>query len=403
MSATRILLADTLAPFVPGRLQDLGAEVEVQPGLKGEALTRALAERDPTVLVVRSTRVTEADVAAAGHLALVVRAGAGVNTIDLDACSARGVYVANCPGKNASAVAELALGHLVNLDRRLADNVQALREGRWDKKTFGVARGLRGRGLAVLGTGRIGREVIALARALGMGVTAWSRSLDDAEAQRLGIRRAATPEDAVEGADAVTVHLALAPETRGRIGRSVFEAMRPGALFVNTSRAEVVDEAALLEALDEKGLRAGLDVFSGEPAAKEGAFDDPLARHPQVYGTHHIGASTEQAEEAVGEEVARIVGAFLAGAPIPSCVNLAARSAATHLLVVRHRDRVGVLAAILGTLREAGHNVEEMENTVFSGGEAAVARIQLVGEPDPATLGRISGDEGVFAATVTSL
>lgn len=399
----RILIADKLASFTAGRLQDLGARVTVEPGLSGAELTDRLADLDPEVLVVRSTRVTAADVEAARSLALIVRAGSGVNTIDLDAASARGVYVANCPGKNAAAVAELTLAHLLNLDRRLADNVIALREGVWNKKELGNGRGLRTRTLAVLGCGQIGREVIRLARAFGMRVVAWSRSLTDADAEALGVERAGSPEEAVRGADAVTVHLAATPETKRRIGESVFEAMKPGALFVNTSRAEVVDTGALLRAIEQKDLRAGLDVFDGEPAAKLGPFDDPIARSPAVYGTHHIGASTAQAEEAVAEEVVRIVAAYCAGQPIPNCVNLARRTAATHVLVVRHADRVGVLAGVLDALRQADINVEEMQNTVFDGARAACARIAVVGAPDSATLDRIGAVDAVFSIAVSEL
>ncbi len=396
----RILVADKLAAFVPGRLQDLGAEITYDPGLAGDALTERLGEISPEVLVVRSTKVTADHIARSRPLSLIVRAGAGVNTIDLAAASARGVYVANCPGKNAVAVAELTLGHLLNLDRRIADNVSALRAHRWDKKAFAQARGLRGRSLAVLGCGQIGREVIALSRAFGMEVTAWSRSLDDDAAEALGVHRAPTPEDAVRHADAVTVHLALASDTRGRIGESVFGAMQPGAYFVNTSRGEVVDQEALRRAVADKGLRAGLDVYANEPASGTGTFDDPIADDLGVYGTHHIGASTAQAEEAVGEEVIRIVDAHLAGRAIPSCVNLATQTPATHVLVVRHADRVGVLASILERLREAGHNVQEMQNIVFSGAEAACARIAVVDAPTDETLRSIESSDAVFSAHV---
>jgi D-3-phosphoglycerate dehydrogenase len=322
-----------------------------------------------------------------------------VNTIDLKAASARGVYVANCPGKNAVAVAELTIGHLVNLDRRIADNVAALRAHRWDKKDFGVARGLRGRTLAVIGTGQIGREVIKRAQAFEMRIVAWSRSLTDAEAKALGVTRAGSPEDAVKDADAVSVHLALSPETRGRIGESVFAAMRPGAFFMNMARAEVVDQAALVRALDGKKLRAGLDVFEGEPSAAQGEVTDPIVDRPDVYGTHHIGASTDEAEEAVGEEVVRIVAAYGAGAAIPNCVNLATRTPATHLLVVRHADRVGVLANVLGVIREAGINIEDMQNIVFAGGASACARIGLVSALPADSLGRLAGDEAIFSVS----
>lgn len=397
----RILVADKLATFVPGRLQDLGAEVILDPKLSGETLTARIREKSPDVLVVRSTKVTRADVEASRSLALVVRAGAGVNTIDLAACSSHGVYVTNCPGKNSAAVAELTIGHLVNLDRRIADNVAALRSRRWDKKDFGVARGLRGRTLAVLGAGNIGAEVIRRARAFGMHIVVWSKDFSDADAAALGVEVRATPEDAVRGADAVTVHLALVPETRGRIGESVFDAMKPGAYFVNTSRGEVVDQAALAEALDRKGLRAGLDVFEKEPSASEGKFEDPIADNPRVYGTHHIGASTDEAEEAVGEEVVRIVAAYRDGRTIPNCVNLAVKTPATHVLVVRHADRVGVLAGVLGVLREANINVQDMQNVIFDGSQAACARIAVIGEPGPEALARVASSADVFAVSVS--
>jgi D-3-phosphoglycerate dehydrogenase len=386
----RVLLADKLAPFVAGRLQDLGARVDVDPKLDGDSLVARIRETDPEVLVVRSTKVQKAHLEAGKALSLVIRAGAGVNTIDLASASARGVYVANCPGKNAAAVAELAIGHLVNLDRRIADNVAALRAHRWDKKTFGEARGLRGRTLAVLGVGQIGREVVVRAKAMGMRIVGWDKSLSAAEAE-------------VQGADAVTVHLAYVPETEKRIGASVFGAMKQGSYFVNTSRGEVVDEEALLEACTSKKIRAGLDVFAKEPSASTAEVSGAVFDHPNVYGTHHIGASTDEAEEAVGEETVRIVRAYQAGKPIPNCVNLAHKSGATHVVVVRHVDRVGVLAHVLRILSEAKHNVEDMQNIVFSGNAAACARIDVVGEVSQEVLARIAESPDVFAATVSPI
>ncbi|MDQ3036434.1 MAG: NAD(P)-binding domain-containing protein [Myxococcota bacterium] len=399
----RILVADKLAAFVPGRLQDLGARLDVDPKLEGESLAARMRELDPEVLVVRSTKVAAAHIEAGRSLSLIIRAGAGVNTIDMGTASARGVYVANCPGKNAAAVAELAIGHLINLDRRIADNVASLRAHQWDKKTFGAARGLRGRTLAVLGVGPIGCEVIVRAQALGMKVVGWSRSLSEAQAEELGITRAATPEAAAASADAVSVHLALTPETKQRIGASVFASMRPGAYFVNTSRGEVVDQDALLEACSARGIRAGLDVFASEPSAGQGPFEHAIADHPNVYGTCHIGASTEEAEEAVGEEVVRIIAAYQNAEPIPNCVNMAVRTAATHVVVVRHADRVGVLAHVLRILSEARHNVQGMENIVFSGGHAACVRVEVVGEPSPDVLRAIGESPDVFHVGASSI
>jgi D-3-phosphoglycerate dehydrogenase len=396
----KILLADKLAPIVAGALADLGADVLSEPALAGLALTERLRSMDPDVIVVRSTRVDAEHIDAARTLGLVIRAGAGVNTIDLAACSGRGVYVTNCPGKNAAAVAELAIGHLINLDRRIVDGAVALREGRWDKKEFGRARGLRGRTLAVLGTGGIGLEVVRRAQAFGMLIRAWSRSLTREQAAALNVAHAESPEDAVRGADAVTVHLSLTPDTRGRIGESVFDAMGEGTYFVNTARAEVVDDAAMFRAAKERGVRLGLDVFPREPAGSTGVFDDERVRLSCVYGSHHIGASTDEAEDAVGHEVIRIVRAFRDGRAVPNCVNMELPSTATQLLSVRHADRVGVLARVLGVLREAGHNVEEMQNEVFAGRRAACARIALVGRPSDETLDRLAADADVFGVSI---
>lgn len=396
----RILIADKLAASIPGRLADLGAEVLVDPKLGATELATRLASTEADVLVVRSTQVLREQIHAAPRLALIVRAGAGVNTIDLATASARGVYVANCPGMNAAAVAELAIGHLLNLDRRIAENVIALRAGQWDKKGFSVARGLRGRTLALLGYGRIGAEVARRARALGMHVVAWSRSLTIEQARAQDIEHAISPEDAVRRADAVSVHLALTAETRSRIGASVFESMRHGAYFVNTSRGEVVDEAALLDALERRGLRAGLDVFADEPDTAVTPWSSAVTQHPSVCGTHHIGASTDEAEEAVGGEVVRIVSAYRDGVPIPNCVNLARRTPATHRIVVRHLDEVGVLAHVLGVLREAELNVQEMQNVVFTPPGAACARVGVVGAPPSEALARIGRLPAVLSVGV---
>lgn len=398
----RVLIADKLVAEAAQALQDAGHEVHVDPALHGEALREALSTLAPEVLVVRSTKVTAEHLAAASALSLVVRAGAGVNTIDLDAAGAQGVFVSNCPGRNADAVAELTLGLLVSIDRRIPDNVAEARAGRWDKKRFGKADGLKGRTLGVLGCGRIGQAVIARAQAFGMEVVAWSRSLDEAKAAGLGVRHAGSPVEVARHSDALTVHTALTPDTRGLIGAEVLDALPDGAIVLNTSRAGVVDADALSEALDRKGLRVGLDVFEGEPATKQGALDTPLARHERVYLTHHIGASTAQAQQAVAAEAVRVITVFHTTGTPPNCVNVARAPEADHSLVVRHRDRVGVLAAVLDELRKAELNVQEMDNTIFAGGEAAIARIQIDGDPSDVT-GAVSALPHVLHVAVVPL
>lgn len=377
----RVLMADRLDPVGRERLVGAGHEVREEPQLKGAALVEAVAAWDPEALIVRSTRV-DREVLEAGHaLSLVVRAGAGVNTIDLEAAGRLGVFVSNCPGRNAVAVAELVWGLMLAIDRKIPDNVSEARAGRWDKARFSQAVGLHGRTLGILGMGAIGRAVAERARAFGMQVVAWSRSLDEATAARLGIQRAADPVEVASRSDVLTVHTALSPQTRGLVGREVLSALPEGAIFINAARAEVVDEEALRAALDARELWAGLDVVEGEPAAKTGALDHPLAAHPRVYLTHHIGASTAQAQRAVAEEAARIVLEYHRTGRAEACVNLVEETRATHCLSVRHRDEVGVLADVLDRLRKASINVQEMENILFEGGGAALARIQTASDP----------------------
>ena len=387
----RVLIADKFEQSGRDGLVAIGCEVSYQPDLKDEALVRAVRESTPDVLVVRSTKVTESALEA-GSLKLVVRAGAGYNTIDVGAASRRGIYVSNCPGKNSIAVAELAFALMLALDRRIADNVIALRQGVWNKKEFSKARGLYGRTLGLIGVGQIGREMIPRARAFGMQVVAWSRSLTRERAEELGIEYKQSPQEVARAADVVSVHLALKPETRSLVGADVFNSMREGAYFINTARGEVVDQAALVAAMHARFLRVGLDVYAAEPAVSAGEFTDEIAREVNLYGTHHIGASTDQAQEAIAAETVRIVQAFKETGQVPNVVNLAERTPATHRLVVRHRDRPGVLAHVLDAIRTANINVQEMENIIFEGSEAAVARINLESAPPAEMLDKLRAE-----------
>ncbi len=387
----KILVADKFEQSGQDGLKSLGCEVIYKPDLKDDSLTQTIRDEQPDVLIVRSTKVNEA-MLDAGTLALVVRAGAGYNTIDVAAASKRGIYVSNCPGKNSIAVAELAFALMLALDRRIADNVVALRRGEWNKKEFSKARGLYGRSLGLIGTGRIGQEVITRARAFGMPVIAWSRHLNAKRAAELGVERKETPLEVARHADIVSVHLALKPDTRSFIGAEFFDAMREGAYFINTARGEVVDQAALMDAMHTRGLRAGLDVYADEPTSAIGEFADEIKSEANLYGTHHIGASTDQAQEAIAAETVRIIKVFKETGRVPNVVNLAQATPATHTLVVRHRDRPGVLAHVLDSIKAANINVQEMENVVFEGAEAATARINLDNAPPQDTIEKLRAE-----------
>ena len=393
----KVLVADKFEKSGLDGLKAAGCEVVYQPDASGDALTGAIRETAADVLVVRSTQVT-APMLEAGALSLVVRAGAGYNTIDVATASKRGIYVSNCPGKNAIAVAELTLALILALDRRVADNVIELRAGKWNKKEYSKAKGLFGRTLGLLGYGNIGQEVAKRAHAFGMPIVVWSRRFATGRAdvgdQVVPMHFAKTPEETAALSDILSVHLALTPDTRGLVSASVIDRLKPSSYFINTARAEVVDYAALARAIGEKGIRVGLDVFAAEPTGAAGDFTDAIASLPGVYGTHHIGASTDQAQEAIAAETVRIVSAYKDTGNVPNVVNLAKKTPATHMLVVRHRDRPGVLAHVFDHLRSGDINVQETENVIFEGAQAAVARINLDGAPSDALMKTIQQGNG---------
>ena len=399
----RVLIADKFEQSGRDGLQAIGCDVSYQPDLKDESLVAAIGAESPDVLVVRGTKVTE-PMLDAGPIKLVVRAGAGYNTIDVAAASKRGIYVSNCPGKNSIAVAELAFALILALDRRIVENVVMLRQGQWNKKEFSKARGLFGRTLGLIGLGKIGQEMIPRARAFGMPVVAWSRSLTPERAAALGVEYKATPKEVAAAADIVSVHTALNSDTREAINGEIFSAMRPGSYFINTARGEVVDQNALIEAMKNRGIRAGLDVFAIEPSSAVAEFKDPIGKEEHLYGTHHVGASTDQAQEAIADETVRIVREFKDTGKVPNVINLARQTPATHRLVVRHVDRPGVLAAVLDAIKAEHINVQEMENIVFEGAAAAVARINLDNAPSAPMLDRIrSGSADIIELNLIQL
>jgi D-3-phosphoglycerate dehydrogenase len=382
-------------------LKKAGCEVIYQPDLRDDSLTQAICDTGADVLVVRSTTVGAATLEA-GALSLIVRAGAGYNTIDVATASRRGIYVSNCPGKNAIAVAELAFALMLALDRRVPENVADLRAGKWNKKEYAKARGLFGRTLGLLGYGNIGQEMASRAAAFGMPVVVWSRRFTKDNAGPAGLSAAGqdggephieiarSAEEVAERCDVLSVHLALTPETRGLVDQRILGKLKPGAFFINTARAEVVDYGALERVVRERGIRVGLDVFATEPSSSTGAFTDPfkdaMVSLPAVYGTHHIGASTDQAQQAIADETVRIIVTYRDTGRVPNVVNLAKKTPATHMLVVRHRDCPGVLAHVFDHLRSSNLNVQETENIIFEGAQAAVARINLDGAPSGSLL-----------------
>lgn len=320
----KILLADAFPTPNLERLRADGHECEYLPTLTGTDLSGAIPGFQ--ALVVRSTRVGAAVLEAADSLRVVVRAGAGTNTIDTQRARELGIDVCNVPGANALAVAELTLGLIIAADRCIPDNVADLRSGEWNKKRYSRARGLFGRTIGIVGIGAIGLAVAERAAAFGMQVLVLaSPRRTDATRSRLtaiDAREIGSLGELAERSDFLTLHVPGGTRTERLVDRGILARMRPGAVLVNTSRPGVVDEPALIEAMDTQQIRAVLDVFEDEPATGEARFDSSLARHPSVYGTHHIGASTEQAQLAVADGVVRIIAAYVGG-EVVNCVNAA--------------------------------------------------------------------------------
>jgi D-3-phosphoglycerate dehydrogenase len=392
----RVLFGDVIDPSTADALADRGHECVSDPKLSADDLPGRI--QGFQTLVVRSTKVTAATIEAADALELIVRAGAGTNTIDVDAASEVGIYVTNVPGRNAIAVAELTMGLLLAIDRRIADNVADLRTGSWNKTAYSKADGLFGKVMGIVGLGEIGLAVAERAAAFGLQVRAIRKDRDEETEEHikaLDIELVDSLEDLVATCDIVSIHVPATAETESMFDAGLLGRMKEGAILLNTSRGDIVDEAALLDAVETRGLRAGLDVYPGEPGSGATGWSSKLAMHPNVVGTHHIGASTAQAQKAVADGVVEIIDAFVRG-EILNCVNLAPTRLGTHTLHVRHFDRVGVLAGVFDILRRRDLNVEQMENRVFEGRDAAVATIDVVGDVGPDLIAALEGLEDVI-------
>ncbi len=397
----RILFADTLPQTAISALEARGHECVVEAALGKSDLDDRIAGFD--VLVVRSTKVTEGVFEVADRLALVIRAGAGTNTIATEAAAARGVLVANVPGRNSAAVAELTMGLLLAIDRRIPDNVADLRAGRWDKKSYSKAAGLLGSTMGIVGLGAIGLCVAERASAFGIKVQAVEKRRDpyvEARALELGISMCASLPELLSSSDIVSLHVPSSQGTRHLVDRAFLSRMGEGSILLNTSRGDVIDEAALLAALDAGSIRAGLDVFEDEPGSGTAEWKSAVAQHPRVVGTHHIGASTTQAQLATAAGVVEIVDAFAEG-EARNCVNLAPSRLGSVTLTVRHLDRPGVLARVLDLLSESRLNVEHMENRVFRGGEAAMASIDVAGSLPDGLLDQVGAVANVLGVSAT--
>jgi D-3-phosphoglycerate dehydrogenase / 2-oxoglutarate reductase len=401
----RLLIADKLHPRAVEELRALPVEVIYEPELTKESIPSKL--HGVGILVVRSTEVTKEAIENAKELHLIVRAGAEYSTIDVRAASKRGVYVANCPGKNAAAVAELVFGMLVAIDRRIPDATISLRAGKWERAEYGRAEGLYGKTLGIAGLGAIGREVAVRARAFGLHVAAWSRGLTASKAADLGVAHAASIDELAAKSDILTVHLPLTDRTRHIINKRVLELLPKRAIVLNFARADLIDYVALQDAVKTRGVRAGIDVYPDEPKGKReytsDLFAPATANGGFVYGTPHIAASTDQAQLAIATETVRVIRSFLLKGDVPNVINVSSASSARFQIVIRMVDKVGTFANVLSVIKRHGINVEEVTNTVFEGAVASCAKLRVVSRPSEACLQEIRAFDEVLHVDVVPL
>jgi len=334
----KVLVADQFSPAGLEEMKSAGIDVIYNADLNGESLKNAIADIKPQALVVRSTKVEKAHIDACTDLQLIVRAGAGYDTIDFAYAASQGIYVCNCPGKNASAVSELTMGLILSIDRRTAEGNALFKEGKWNKGMFVDCKGIRGRTLGIIGFGAIGKLVCEAAKAFGMQVLVHTRTQVKGLDKELDFKYVSMAE-LLGYSDIVTIHTPSTPHTKGMVDKDFLDEMKENAVLINTSRGDVVDEEALLAKLEScPGFWAGLDVFKGEPSAKACEWKHALASHPRVYGTHHCGASTNQAENAIGQEAVRIILKFANEGKIDreNWVNAASSESGLFKVSIRH-------------------------------------------------------------------
>jgi D-3-phosphoglycerate dehydrogenase len=387
----KVLVADKFPDKYIQQMKDLDLEVIYNAKLGEKDLPEAALDVD--IIVVRSTVVNEETINNGKKLNLIIRAGSGVNNINIAAANKKGIYVTNCPGMNAVAVAELAIGLMIALDRFIPDNVNDFNKGVWNKDKYSKGKGLKGKTLGLIGVGNIGKEVAKRALAFEMNVY----GKDITRIEGVQIKDFSEMDQLLPLCDIVTIHLPSTPQTKGLFNKQMFNYMKDGAYLVNTSRHDVIVEDDLLEAIKEKNIRYACDVFKGEPEGKAGEVSSKLMNNPNIYVTHHIGASTEQAQDAVAEETINIIKKFVHSGVIEHWVNRAKIIDANFQLVVKHYDKPGVLATVLDVIRAGNINIEEIENIIFEGGIAACCTMKLQAAATADMLKQISENANVIS------
>jgi len=374
------MIADLFSQDGIKTLEEAKHTVMYNKDLSGDSLLQAMEIHQPDILVVRSTKVTTEVIDVNPNLGLIIRAGAGTDTIDVAHASTKGLYVANCPGKNATAVAELAMGLIVSIDRRLGENYLLQKEGKWRKGMFSKCLGLKGRTLGLIGFGNISERVAARALAFEMKIVAY----DVVERNTKGVRFVSSPDEVLAEADIVSLHVPNLPSTKGMVDAEFLRKMKTNGVLINTARGELINEDDLINHLESnQDFWYGTDVLKGEPSSKECDFEHPLAMHPRVYGSHHIGASTKQAEAEIGEEAVRVAQVFASTGQIDD-VNWVNKNRipSKKILVIKANKSPTTFTEVYTALEANEWEVSSTESTTCAGGHTIIFKIHGNGPKD---------------------
>lgn len=385
----KILVACDFPEVALEQLRSLASELEYSPGITGQKLTAAAV--DAGVLVVKNTRISRETISRAEALQMIVHAGPGPGKVDLEVASEAAVFVSDCPTQHATAVAELTMALVLALDRRLIEHALAAREGSWKRAELGDARGLADRTIGILGYDEVGRRVAHRARAFGMHVVAWSADFTSETPSEPDIEICNWPRELARRSDVVTVHAPRdeAADQGVLVDAEFLENLPEGAYLVHVGHPGAIDRHALADAINRRGLRVASDVHDVEPTSDKTGIRLRLCELPGVVCTQHIGDLTQQSRRATAAETVRIIRAYLVSGAVENCLNLAEHSPATWQLVLRIRDQVGVMAAVLEAVRADGINAEEISSRVFRGAKAAWSTIALDERPSMEALNAI--------------
>jgi len=398
----KILVSCPIPEDMLPELRTLGAELIYEPHITAEKLEQAV--RDVAILVICHTRVSPEVIEAGVELQMIVRFGGDTSNIAMEEASSAGVFVTCSPNMDAIAIAELAFGFLLGLDRKIRENVETPDLRRPCEKLPLDSWGLAGRSLGVLGFGPVEAEIIKRAKAFEMTVNAWAPTLSPETAAEHGVEFCAWPRELARQSDAVAVYASPAGHDETLIDADFLDNMRPEARLIYIGRPGGLDLSALVKAVKKRKLRVAYDISAPQLTLGDTArFISKLQKEPNVLGTYRLASCTRQAQSATSAELIRVIREFLVNGNVINCVNLLEQNPAKWQLVLRLKDRVGVMASVMEVIGADGLNSEGITTRLFTGGKAAWCIIDVDERPSEETLSAIRELDGVLNLELRAL